>query len=131
MPSRASTKHCVELLHDKSNVHVTMVQMPAANAMAPGLLDRYLARTGFSSQQTGNPPKDPNAPANLWEPADGPDGHDYTAHGSFDGRAWDRSAQLCVSHHYGAVFAVAGATVAAATGVVGAGAVAMLRARRR
>ena len=98
-----------ELLHDKSNVHVTMVQMPAvntpqfswvlsrlpasrpagaadlparvrrprravrrrpsrsaastgsgprtmgtlaANAIAPGLLDRYLGRTGFKSQQT-------------------------------------------------------------------------------
>ena len=96
------------MLHDKSNVHVTMVQMPAvntpqfswvlsrlpdhaqpvppiyqpefaaravlfaadhprrreywvgastigtlaANAIAPGLLDRYLGRTGFASQQT-------------------------------------------------------------------------------
>ena len=27
----------------------------AANAVAPGLLDRYLARTGFSSQETGQP----------------------------------------------------------------------------
>ena len=97
-----------ELLHERSNVHVTMVQMPAvntpqfswvlsrlpnhaqpvppiyqpevaaravlyaadhprrreywvgastmgtlaANAIAPGLLDRYLGRTGFASQQT-------------------------------------------------------------------------------
>ena len=97
-----------ELLHEKSNVHVTMVQMPAVNtpqfswvlsrlphhaqpvppiyqpevaargvlyaadhpqrreywvgastaltlagnAIAPGLLDRYLARTGFAAQQT-------------------------------------------------------------------------------
>ena len=42
----------------------------AANAVVPGLLDRYLARTGFASQQTDQP-KDPDAPANLWEPADG------------------------------------------------------------
>ena len=27
----------------------------AANAVAPGVLDRYLARTGFSSQETGSP----------------------------------------------------------------------------
>ena len=132
-----------ELLHERSNVHVTMVQMPAvntpqfswvlsrlpqqaqpvppiyqpevaargrrvrrrppaaagvlgrapapsatllANAVAPGLLDRYLARTGFASQQTGEP-RGPDQPANLWEPADGPDGHDFGAHGAFDDRA--------------------------------------------
>ena len=106
-----------ELLHDKSNVHVTMVQMPAvntpqfswvlsrlphhaqpvppiyqpefaargvlyaadhphrreywvgattmgtlaANAIAPGLLDRYLGKTGFNSQQTKQR-HDPDAP---------------------------------------------------------------------
>jgi len=40
------------------------------NAVVPGLLDRYLARTGFKAQQTGRP-MDPDQPANLWEPADG------------------------------------------------------------
>src|ERR1700728_4061325 len=116
-----------ELLHDKSNVHVTMVQMPAvntpqfdwvlsrlpkpaqpvppiyqpevaahgvlyaadhphrreywvggttmgtliANAIAPGLLDRYLGRTGFKSQEDDRP-ENPDRPVNLWEPADGP-----------------------------------------------------------
>ncbi|MDT4904018.1 MAG: hypothetical protein QOH52_2034, partial [Pseudonocardiales bacterium] len=55
----------------------------AANAIAPGLLDRYLARTGFQAQQT--PAKqDPNAPVNLFQPADGPAGHDFGAHGIFD-----------------------------------------------
>jgi NAD(P)-dependent dehydrogenase (short-subunit alcohol dehydrogenase family) len=54
-----------------------------ANAVAPGLLDRYLARTGFTSQQTSKD-RDPDAPANLWEPVDGADGHDFGAHGSFD-----------------------------------------------
>ena len=115
-----------ELLHERSAVSVTMVQMPAvntpqfswvlnklphtaqpvapiyqpevaaravvfaadhprrreywvgsstvgtlmANAVVPGLLDRYLGRTGFSSQQTGEPRAD-DQPVNLWEPADG------------------------------------------------------------
>jgi short-subunit dehydrogenase len=57
-----------------------------ANRVAGGLLDRYLARTGFSSQQT-NEPRDRDQPANLWEPADGRDGHDFGAHGAFDERA--------------------------------------------
>src|SRR3954451_4885084 len=57
-----------------------------ANAVAPGLLDRYLARTGFSAQQTGSPKPD-DQPANLWKPADGEDGRDFGAHGIFDDRA--------------------------------------------
>jgi NAD(P)-dependent dehydrogenase (short-subunit alcohol dehydrogenase family) len=160
-----------ELLHDGSNVRVTMVQMPAvntpqfswvlsrlpdqaqpvppiyqpevaakavlyaadhprrreywvgastaatlvANAVAPGLLDRYLARTGFSSQQTGRA-KDPDQPANLFEPADGPDGHDFGAHGLFDDRSKDRSTQLWASQHHGLL----GAASVAAGAAVGA-----------
>jgi hypothetical protein len=42
---------------------------------APGLLDRYLARTGYRAQQSERP-ADPNAPVNLWSPADGPGGRD-------------------------------------------------------
>jgi NAD(P)-dependent dehydrogenase (short-subunit alcohol dehydrogenase family) len=149
-----------ELLHEKSNVHVTMVQMPAvntpqfswvlsrlprhpqpvppiyqpevaaravlyaadhpgrreywvgsttaatlaANAIAPGLLDRYLGRTGFDSQQTKEP-RDPAAPVNLWEPVDDEDGRDFGAHGVFDDRSHPRSTQLWASHHHGAVAA--------------------------
>src|SRR5580704_11674237 len=51
-----------------------------ANKFVPALLDRYLARTGFAAQQTKDP-QDPDAPVNLWEPADGPDGRDFGAHG--------------------------------------------------
>jgi NAD(P)-dependent dehydrogenase (short-subunit alcohol dehydrogenase family) len=160
-----------ELLHDKSNVHVTMVQMPAvntpqfswvlnrmpkhaqpvppiyqpevaargvlyaadhpkrreywvgastmgtlaANAIAPGLLDRYLARTGYSSQQTDQD-RSPDQAVNLWEPADGPDGKDYGAHGAFDDKAVSRSEQLWLSQHHGLLGIAAGA-VAAAVGV--------------
>jgi len=163
-----------ELLHDKSHVHVTMVQMPAvntpqfswvlsrlpnqaqpvppiyqpevaakgvlyaadhprrreywvggstmgtlvANAVAPGLLDRYLARTGFSSQQTSQP-KDPEQPANLWEPADGDTGRDFGAHGRFDDSATSRSPQLWASQHHGVI----GAALGVAVGVAGAVAV--------
>jgi short-subunit dehydrogenase len=157
-----------ELLHAKSNVHVTMVQMPAvntpqfswvlsrlphqaqpvppiyqpevaakavlyaaehprrreywvggstaatlaANAIAPGLLDRYLARTGFKSQQTSQP-READQAVNLWAPADGQTGHDYGAHGIFDDRSTDRSPQLWASHHHGVL---AGATAGIAVG---------------
>ena len=160
-----------ELLHDKSNIHVTMVQMPAvntpqfdwvlsrlpkpaqpvppiyqpevaargvlyaadhprrreywvggttagtlaANAIAPGLLDRYLGLAGYSSQEDDRP--EPSRRANLWKPADGPDGHDYTAHGSFDDKSKPRSLQLWGSQHHGllgAALGVAGAALATA-----------------
>ena len=58
----------------------------SAVTVAGGLLDRYLARTGFSSQQTDED-RDPDQPVNLWTPADGPEGHDFGAHGAFDDRA--------------------------------------------
>ena len=160
----------VELLHDKSNVHITMVQMPAvntpqfgwvksrlpenaqpvppiyqpevaakavayaaehpkrreywvggstagtliANAVAPGVLDRYLARTGFKSQQTGEP-RDADQPTNLWAPVDGKEGSDQGAHGAFDDRATTRSPQLWASQHHGLLAAVGGGLLAAGT----------------
>jgi NAD(P)-dependent dehydrogenase (short-subunit alcohol dehydrogenase family) len=144
----------VELLHDKSNVQITVVQMPAVNTpqfswvlsrlpehpqpvppiyqpevaarglvyaaehparkqywvgavtvgtllgqkLAPALLDRYLARTGYSSQQTGDA-IDPHRADNLWSPADGDDGRDYGTHGIFDKRSKSRSPQMWTSHH--------------------------------
>lgn len=60
--------------------------------VAAGLLDRYLAHSGYSSQETSQPTS-PDRPANLWKPADGPGGEDYGAHGSFDDRATPRSLQ--------------------------------------
>ncbi|HEY0951737.1 SDR family oxidoreductase, partial [Nocardioides sp.] len=82
-----------------------------ANAVAPGLLDRYLARTGFSSQQTPQP-RDPEQPENLWEPADGAGGADFGAHGDFDARAHRRSPQVWASQHHG-LLAAAGAVALA------------------
>lgn len=167
-----------ELLHEGSNIWVTMVQMPAvntpqfswvlnrlphhaqpvppifqpevaaravlhaaehprrreywvgastaatlaANAIAPGLLDRYLAATGFSSQQTDQP-RDPQQPTNLWQPADDTDGHDFGAHGIFDAQSHTRSGQLWASQHHG--------SLGAAAGLLTAGIAVALTARRR
>jgi NAD(P)-dependent dehydrogenase (short-subunit alcohol dehydrogenase family) len=139
-----------ELLHDHSNVHTTMIQMPALNTpqfgwvksrlprraqpvppiyqpevaaraiyyaahhperreyypawsaveaifgnkLAPSLLDHYLARTGYDSQQCDGP-EDPNRPNNLWEPVAG----DHGAHGAFDSRATERSSELWLETH--------------------------------
>ncbi|BFU45149.1 SDR family oxidoreductase [Krasilnikovia sp. MM14-A1004] len=86
-----------------------------ANAVAPALLDRYLAHTGYAAQQTGEP-HDPHDPGNLWKPAD--QEVDHGAHGDFDRRAHRRTAQLWASQHHGllALGAVAVAGAAAAVG---------------
>ncbi|OIK26307.1 SDR family oxidoreductase [Streptomyces malaysiense] len=68
------------------------------NKIAPALLDRYLARTGYDSQQTAAA-DDPHRPHNLWEPLDGPGGHDHGAHGAFDDRSHEHAPQLRVSQH--------------------------------
>ena len=166
----------VELLHEGSDIHVTMVQMPAvntpqfswvlsrlpehaqpvppiyqpevaaravlfaadhpkrreywvgastvgtllANAVAPGLLDRYLARTGFASQQTGQD-KPEDQPANLWEPADGPDGRDFGAHGAFDDRSLTSSPQQWVAHRYPQLAGAAAGALALGVGALALG----------
>jgi hypothetical protein len=78
-----------------------------ANAVAPGLLDRYLGKTGFTSQQTDEP-EDPDRPDNLWEPVPG----DQGAHGRFDDQAHSRSFQWWATTHRGLV--ALGAAAAAA-----------------
>ncbi|MER7131603.1 SDR family oxidoreductase, partial [Streptosporangium saharense] len=86
--------------------------------LAPGLIDRYLARTGRQSQQTGD--LKPTGMANLWRPAD--EERDYGAHGAFDDRAHSRSFQAWLSRNRG---------LAALTVAGGAAAVAAVRAARR
>jgi NAD(P)-dependent dehydrogenase (short-subunit alcohol dehydrogenase family) len=84
-----------------------------ANKFAPGLLDRYLAKTGYKSQQTDQR-RSPDRPSNLWEPADDSEGHDFGAHGRFDKKSSARSTQLWASQHHGLVGALCAATVTAA-----------------
>lgn len=86
----------------------------AANAVAPGVLDRYLAKTGFKSQQTQQR-RDPDQPVNLWEPAD--QERDFGTHGVFDGKSTDRSVQLWASHHHGLLGAAATGAAMLAVGV--------------
>jgi NAD(P)-dependent dehydrogenase (short-subunit alcohol dehydrogenase family) len=57
--------------------------------IAPGLLDRYLARTGFDAQQTDEP-LDGERTGNLFDPVAG----DFGAHGRFDDQARWRSLLL-------------------------------------
>ena len=151
-----------ELHHDRSNVKLTVVQMPALNTtqfgwvksrlphkaqpvppiyqpevaaraiyhaahhprreywlgwstvaaivgqkFIPGLLDRYLGDTGYSSQQTEQM-RDSSRPDNLWEPVH----EDRGAHGTFDSRSSDYSTEWWISKNRGAL--MAGATLAAA-----------------
>jgi NAD(P)-dependent dehydrogenase (short-subunit alcohol dehydrogenase family) len=77
--------------------------------LVPGLLDHYLVRTGFGSQQTSEP-ADPDRRDNLWEPVAG----DLGARGGFDDRAHLRSLQAWASAHRRALVA----TGAAAAGAV-------------
>src|SRR5262249_12153744 len=82
-----------------------------ANAVAPGLLDRYLARTAYLAQQTDGR-RDPDQPTSLWEPAD--EDVDYGAHGDFDARAHGRAPQVWASQHHALLLGAAGALAAGA-----------------
>lgn len=90
-----------------------------ANKLAPGLLDRYLARTGYDAQQTDEA-EEPDREHNLWHPVD--DETDHGAHGPFDKESRRRDPQLWASRH-------PALTAVAATGAA-CGAMA-LAARRR
>ena len=79
-----------------------------ANRIAPGLIDRYLAKSGYSGQMTDQP-ADPDAPGNLFDPVPGA----YGAHGRFDDRASARSWEMFTSRHRTAAWAVAFVGIAA------------------
>ncbi len=79
------------------------VQAIYGNKVAPGLLDRYLARTNIQAQQTDQP-VDPDRRDNLRQPLD--DERDYGAHGVFDDRARTGSPQWWLRTHLGPVAGV-------------------------
>jgi NADP-dependent 3-hydroxy acid dehydrogenase YdfG len=89
-----------------------------ANQVAPGLMDRYLARTAYQAQQAGRRAEE-GRPDNLMRPVPG----DRGAHGDLDHRAHARSAQFWASRYRGLL---AGAAALAGA----AGAAARLRTRR-
>ncbi len=89
----------------------------AGNRLAPGLGDRYLARTGYESQMHDGC-DDPNRPDNLFHALD--EDRDFGAHGEFDDRSRPRSVQLWADQRRGWV---------GRAGIAGA-ALALLRGRR-
>lgn len=82
--------------------------------VAPWLLDRYLAGTGFKAQQTDEP-LNTQGHDNLFTPVN----EDRGAHGPFDDQAHDFSAQYELAKHRAVLLAGVGA---AAVGLVGAAA---------
>ncbi|WP_407078143.1 hypothetical protein [Streptomyces sp. NPDC001642] len=85
--------------------------------MAAALLDRYLARTGYASQQTDHSASGARR-TNLWHAADGATEHAYGAHPSFDERSHSRSVETSRVRHPGLVLAVATEAAAAGLGAV-------------
>ena len=86
------------------------------NKVLPGVGDRYLARTGFDSQQYDGPPG-PGARYNLWQPVD--DVEDKGAHGAFGRRAHRHSLELMAAKHKGLLAAAGlGAAALALVGVL-------------
>jgi hypothetical protein len=65
-----------------------------ANRIAPGLIDRYLAKTAYSGQ-LGDRLPDPSQPGNLFDSVPG----DFGAHGRFDAIARSRSWEVLTSRH--------------------------------
>ncbi len=100
------------------------VGAPAAVAilgqkLAPGLMDRYLARSAWEGQMTDEP-RDTTRPDDLYAPVPG----DHGAHGVFEDRSRDWSAYLWVQTHRWTIPAAA-----VAAGIL-AGAVAAVRTSR-
>ncbi|HEY6744338.1 MAG TPA: hypothetical protein VI357_01340 [Mycobacteriales bacterium] len=79
------------------------------NRVIPALLDRYLARTGYSGQQSAQDTR-PMIGENLYRPVSG----DHQSHGDFDFRSHPRSPELWASMHRRTLVAAAGATAATA-----------------
>ena len=77
-----------------------------ADKLAPGLLDRYLARGAVGAQQTDER-SNPAGSGNLWQSVAGERG----AHGRFGGEAYAHSIQLWATSHRGWL-AFAGAVLA-------------------
>jgi NADP-dependent 3-hydroxy acid dehydrogenase YdfG len=155
-----------ELLHERSRIWITMVQLPAVNTpqfdwcltrmprhpqpvppifqpevpaeavywaahhrrrevwvghstvkailasyLAPSLADRYLARTGYDSQQIPELPVAADRAANLFAPVP----RLSATHGRFDEQSTPRSPQLWLTMHRAAATAATATAIAAAT----------------
>lgn len=90
----------------------TAVMAVFGNMVAPGLLDRLMAKKGYRGQLTEEQER-PGRPDNLFEPVRDAS---HGAHGRFDRRASYRSPQLWLAEHRG-LAAVLGLAVLAAGAV--------------
>ncbi len=99
-------------------VGASTVATTIGQRLVPALLDRYLAKSGYSSQQTKLPAR-ANRPSNLWEPVDDDAISDHGAHGTFDQRAITRSPQLWLSQHARAGGIAAATAVGVAIAITG------------
>jgi NAD(P)-dependent dehydrogenase (short-subunit alcohol dehydrogenase family) len=98
------------------NVGSSTVLTRLGERVAPGLLDRYLARTGVDGQQTGEPVDLDAWRDNLDAPAD--EDEDRGAEGPFGDQAKDRSPQLWAgTHKRGLLTGLTAAAVAAGLAV--------------
>src|SRR5699024_9539204 len=84
------------------------------NPFFPGVLNRSLGTSGFSSQQTAQD-RDAKQPANRWEPAH--ETHHFGTRGLFSYRSKNTSLQFFASRYRGTLFttAVLGAGTAVLT----------------
>ncbi len=89
------------------------------NKVAPALLDRYLARSGYTSQMRDEP-RPSDAPANLFHPVPGR----QRAHGSFDDKARTGALTLWATENRNALI-TAGSVLLGALGLT------LSQARRR
>src|SRR5918996_1334123 len=116
-----AAKHAVDGFHWAAHhrrrelwVGLPTAMVIVGNRILPGLGDRYLARTGYDSQQTDQP-VDENRPDNLYEPVPG----DHGAHGDFDEQSHEKSPQLWATEHLGLLALAGGAGLLAAAALFG------------
>ena len=155
-----------ELIHDKSHIELTMLQLPAVNTpqfdqvrnrlphrpqpvppiyqpeviaravidviehpvrerwlgwpavkailgqmLIPGLLDRFLAKQGYSGQQTDEPRRDRD------DNVDWPLPGDRGAHGRFDSRSRSRDSEWWLREHLGGIALASAAVIAAGVAI--------------
>jgi len=86
--------------HERREIWVGLptVEAMIGNKLFPGLLDHYLARNGYESQQFDGP-EQPGRPDNLWHPVEGK----HRTEGRFSAREHKHSPQLWTDLHRGLV----------------------------
>jgi NAD(P)-dependent dehydrogenase (short-subunit alcohol dehydrogenase family) len=90
------------------------VAVIVGNKLAPAIADRYLARTGFDSQQVRDMPAQPRGEDNLFRPVP----ELAATHGMFDDRAHSRSLQAWLTSHRGRLAGAAASLVVAGSSLL-------------